>query len=132
MPLRCSGLSMNQGRPRPRTKTSNWRNSTITTIITIIITTMLGADMNMMSPASSWCRPGTGTGITITTTIIITASTAATIEVAPDQAMKNRTSRVLFFCGLEHDPEKHALGPRPEGGYRFSEKIMLKQKDGAG
>ena len=29
---------------------------------------------------------------------------------------------------LAHDPEKHALGPRPEGGYRFSEKIMLKQK----
>jgi hypothetical protein len=27
---------------------------------------------------------------------------------------------------VEHDPEKHALGPRPEGGNRFSEKIMLK------
>jgi len=78
---------------------SNWRNSTITTtIITIIITIMPGADMSMMSPASSWCLPGTDTGITITTTIIITASTAATIEVARDQTMKNRTSRVLFFC----------------------------------
>jgi hypothetical protein len=89
---------MNQGRPSQRTKTSNWHNSTITTIITIIITIMLGADMSMMSPASSWCLPGTGTVITITTTIIITASTAATIEVARDQTMKNRTSRVLFFC----------------------------------
>jgi hypothetical protein len=27
---------------------------------------------------------------------------------------------------LEHDPEKHALGLDPMGGYRFSEKIMLK------
>jgi hypothetical protein len=26
---------------------------------------------------------------------------------------------------LEHDPEKHALGLDPMGGYRFSEKIML-------
>jgi len=75
---------MNQGRPSQRTKTSNWHNSTITITITItiIITIMLGADMSMMSPASSWCLPGTGTVITITTTIIITASTAATIEVA--------------------------------------------------
>jgi len=76
---------MNQGRPRQRTKTSNWHNSTITTItIIIIITIMLGADTSMMSPASSWCLPDTGTGTTITTTIIITtASTAATIiEVA--------------------------------------------------
>ena len=72
---------MNQGRPRQRTKTSNWHNSIIIIIITIIIITiMVGADM--MSPASSWCLPGTGTVITITTTIIIiTASTAATIEV---------------------------------------------------
>src|SRR5438067_3723298 len=31
--------------------------------------------------------------------------------------------------GLAHDPEKHALGPRPDGGYRFSEKIVLEQKD---
>jgi 3-methyl-2-oxobutanoate hydroxymethyltransferase len=31
---------------------------------------------------------------------------------------------------LEHDPEKHTLG-LPEGGYRFSEKIMLKQKNNA-
>jgi hypothetical protein len=30
---------------------------------------------------------------------------------------------------IEHDPEKHALGPRPEGGIRFFEKIMLKQRD---
>jgi hypothetical protein len=52
----------------------------------------------MTSPASSWCRPATDTVITITTTIIITASTAATIDVALDQAMKNRTSRVLFIC----------------------------------
>jgi len=35
------------------------------------------------------------------------------------------------IAALGHDPEKHALGPRPEGGYRFSEKIMLKQKHGA-
>jgi hypothetical protein len=27
---------------------------------------------------------------------------------------------------LEHDPEKHALGLDPMGGYRFSVKIMLK------
>jgi len=31
--------------------------------------------------------------------------------------------------GLEHDPEKHALGPRPDGWERFSEKIMLKQRN---
>jgi len=64
-------------------KTSNWRNTTITTIIIITII-MLGADMSMMSPASSWCLPGTGIiTITTTTTIITTASTVATIiEVA--------------------------------------------------
>jgi hypothetical protein len=28
---------------------------------------------------------------------------------------------------LEHDPEKHALGLDPMGGYQFSEKIMLQQ-----
>jgi len=49
-----------------------------------------------MSPASSWCLPGTDT-VTIITTIIITASTAATIKVALHRTMKNRTSRVLFF-----------------------------------
>jgi hypothetical protein len=27
--------------------------------------------------------------------------------------------------GIEHDPEKHAPGPSPTGGSRFSEKIML-------
>ena len=68
-------------------KTSNWRNTTITTIIIIITIIMLGADMSMMSPASSWCLPGTGiitiTTTTTTTTIITTASTVATIiEVA--------------------------------------------------
>jgi len=90
---------MNQSRPSQRTKTSNWRNSTITTtIIIIIITIMLGADMSMMSPASSWCLPGTDTvTTTIIIIIIITASTAATIKVALHRTMKNRTSRVLFF-----------------------------------
>jgi hypothetical protein len=71
---------MNQGRRSQRTKTSNWRNSTIIIIITTIITIMVGADM--MSPASSWCLPDTGTDITITTITITTASTAATIDVA--------------------------------------------------
>ena len=95
---------MNQGRPSRRTKTSNWHNSTITTtIITIIITIMLGADTSMMSPASSWCLPDTVVIITviITTTItIITASTAATIEVArAPRGMTNKQDlRVLFFC----------------------------------
>jgi hypothetical protein len=28
---------------------------------------------------------------------------------------------------LEHDPEKHALGLDPMGGYRFSEKILPQQ-----
>jgi hypothetical protein len=28
----------------------------------------------------------------------------------------------------KHDPEKHALGLRPDGWSRFSEKIMLKNK----
>jgi len=88
---------MNQSRPSQRTKTSNWRNSTITTTIITIITIMLGADMSMMSPASSWCLPGTDTVTIITTIIIITASTAATIKVALHRTMKNRTSRVLFF-----------------------------------
>jgi hypothetical protein len=32
---------------------------------------------------------------------------------------------VLLRRLLEHDPEKHALGLDPMGGYRFSEKIML-------
>ena len=89
---------MNQSRPSQRTKTSNWRNSTITTTIITIITIMLGADMSMMSPASSWCLPGTDTvTTTIIIIIIITASTAATIKVALHRTMKNRTSRVLFF-----------------------------------
>jgi hypothetical protein len=30
--------------------------------------------------------------------------------------------------GLEHDPEKHALGLDPMGGNRFSDKIMLKSE----
>jgi hypothetical protein len=29
----------------------------------------------------------------------------------------------------EHDPEKHALGLDPMGGYRFSEKVMLKSEE---
>lgn len=69
---------MNRGRSRQRTKTSSWPNFITTIIITTI--TMVGADM--MSPASSWCLADTDTGITITTTIITTASIAATIEVA--------------------------------------------------
>src|SRR5258706_1145376 len=40
---------------------------------------------------------------------------------------------VLHKCmaDSEHDPEKHELEPDP-GGYRFSEKIMLEQKQSDG
>jgi hypothetical protein len=31
----------------------------------------------------------------------------------------------LAASEVEHDPEKHALGLDPMGGYRFSEKIVL-------
>jgi len=79
---------------------------TITTIIIIIITiTTSTADMIMMSPASSWCLPDTVVITTVITTItititIITASTAATIEVArAPRGMTNKQDlRVLFFC----------------------------------
>src|SRR6202012_5201694 len=36
-----------------------------------------------------------------------------------------------FKARLEHDPEKHALGLDPMGGYGFSEKIMLHQRSTA-
>jgi hypothetical protein len=36
------------------------------------------------------------------------------------------TIGALQGAPLEHDPEKHALGLDPMGGYRFSVKIMLK------
>jgi hypothetical protein len=53
----------------------------------------------MMSPASSWYRPGTVvTVITIITITIITASTAATIEAARYRMMRNGTVMVPFFC----------------------------------
>jgi hypothetical protein len=29
---------------------------------------------------------------------------------------------------LEHDREKHALGPQPDGGHWFSEKIVLRHQ----
>jgi hypothetical protein len=95
---------MSRGRVRQRTKTSTLLNSI--TIIIIIITTIIITIANiadiMMSPASSWYLPDTAVIIIIITTItIITASTAATIEVARYRMMKNRTLRVLFFCGLE-------------------------------
>lgn len=81
-----------------RKATFRWRSSTITT--TIIITTASIADI-MMSPASSWYRPGTVvTVITITTITIITASTAATIEAARDRMMRNGTVTVPFFLSL--------------------------------
>jgi len=35
----------------------------------------------------------------------------------------------LIDANLEHDPEKHALGLDPMGGYRFPQKIVL-QDDG--
>jgi hypothetical protein len=89
---------MSRGRVRQRTKTSTLLNS-----ITIIIITIANIADIMMSPASSWYLPDTAVIIIIiiTTITIITASTAATIEVARYRMMKNRTLRVLFFCGLE-------------------------------
>ena len=38
-------------------------------------------------------------------------------------ALREGVGKRVF--GFEHDPEIHALGLRPHGGYRFSEKIML-------
>jgi hypothetical protein len=91
---------MSRGRVRQRTKTSTLLNS-ITIIITTIIITIANIADIMMSPASSWYLPDTAVIIITTTITIITASTAATIEVARYRMMKNRTLRVLFFCGLE-------------------------------
>jgi hypothetical protein len=93
---------MSRGRVRQRTKTSTLLNSiTIIIIITTIIITIANIADIMMSPASSWYLPDTAVIIITTTITIITASTAATIEVARYRMMKNRTLRVLFFCGLE-------------------------------
>ena len=79
---------MNPRQPSQRTKTSSLPSST--TLTTIIITIMHGADI--MRPVLSWCRRDTV--VTITTTI--TAITA--IKGGLDRMMKNRTSGSCFFA----------------------------------
>jgi Na+/phosphate symporter len=90
MPRRSSKLSMNPRPFRQQTKMSSLRS------ITTIITTITIANIAGMPPASSWCLADTV--ITTITTIIITASTAATIEVARHRMMRKQGLRVLFFC----------------------------------
>src|SRR5258708_8766977 len=76
--LRCCRRSMNPRRPRRRTKTFSLPSTTTTTII-ITTTTDMADIMGMMRrPASSSCLADT----VITIITIITASIAATIEVA--------------------------------------------------
>jgi hypothetical protein len=90
MPRRSSKLSMNPRPFRQQTKMPSLRS------ITIITTTIIIANIAGMPPASSWCLADTV--ITTITTIIITASTAATIEVARHRMMRKQGLRVLFFC----------------------------------
>ncbi len=82
---------MNQDLFPRRMKISNSHNTT--TIITIIITTIIGAGMG----PSSWYLDIVTT-ITTITTIIITAFIAATIEPALRMIGK-QDPRVLLFCG---------------------------------
>ena len=50
---------------------------------------------------------------------------------SPWRVCHGETAVIERGSPLEHDPEKHALELDPMGGYRFSEKIMLRQRSRA-
>ena len=79
---------MNPHPPRQRMEISSLRS------IIITITTIITANIASMRPASSWCLPDIAA---IITTTIITASIAATIEVALRNG-KEQGPRALFSC----------------------------------
>jgi hypothetical protein len=88
---------MNHGRLRQRMKTSGLLRFFITT--TTIITTAIIADM---SPASLWCHRDIAAITTTITTIIITASIAATNKIAFERMMrKTGPQGPVFLCASQ-------------------------------